>query len=192
MQLGSHNSMSYAKPKKWWMIPFKFMAKCQSVSIFDQYYKYGVRMFDLRVKFKKDGSLCFAHGLMEYNTDIDEILSFLNSVDKVDVRIIQENKKGQFENRFIQWCQKIRKKYPNIKFFGGRNKDSWKVVYKFAYQGPTFLDKYSSVNNETSNYTGTIWDDWFPWLYAWKNNKKNIEAGTDRDYLLIDFVNIQN
>lgn len=192
MKLGSHNSVSYANPKQWYLYPFKFMARCQSKTISEQYYDYGVRMFDLRIKCKKNGDKVFAHGLMEYNLDIDEVLNFLNNVpEQVDVRLIQENKTGEFEDTFIIFCQNIRKKYPNIKFFGGLNKGSWKPIYKFKYKGPTYLDKYSSVNNETSNYTGTIWDDWFPFLYAWKNNRENIENGTDRDYLLIDFVNIQ-
>nr|DAH01868.1 MAG TPA: hypothetical protein [Crassvirales sp.] len=30
MKLGTHNSMSYLKPKRWWMRPFHFIAKCQS------------------------------------------------------------------------------------------------------------------------------------------------------------------
>lgn len=192
MKLGSHNSISYAKPKKWYLYPFRFMARCQSKTLVEQYYTYGVRMFDLRIKFSKGGKYSFAHGIMEYDLDVDEILTLLNDFpENVDVRIIQENREGEFEDTFIQWCQKVRKQYPNIKFFGGRNKGSWKVIYNFGYKGPTFLDKYSSVNNETANYTGTIWDDWFPFLYAWKNNRENIKNGTDRDYLFIDFVNIQ-
>lgn len=33
IKLGSHNSMSYLKPKNLLMWPFKFMAKCQKVDI---------------------------------------------------------------------------------------------------------------------------------------------------------------
>ena len=53
MILGSHNSWSYLPPKHWWMWPIHFMAKCQRVDIREQYEKYGVRCFDLRVRWKK-------------------------------------------------------------------------------------------------------------------------------------------
>ena len=53
MILGSHNSWSYLPPKHWWMWSFHFMAKCQRVDIREQYEKYGVRCFDLRVRWKK-------------------------------------------------------------------------------------------------------------------------------------------
>ena len=34
-----------------------------------------------------------------------------------------------------------------------------------------------------------IIDDWYPRIYAKLNNKRNIKLGTDKDILLIDFVN---
>ena len=33
MKLGTHNSMSYLPLKKWYMYPFRFMAKCQKLSV---------------------------------------------------------------------------------------------------------------------------------------------------------------
>ena len=194
MKIGSHNSMSYAKSKKWYMNPFRFIARCQAVSIKTQYEKYGVRLFDMRIKFNKDGEAMFAHGAMEYNEPIQPIFEYLNTVpEPVDCRILLENNPDECEDFFIQWCQKARRTYKNIKFFGGRNKYTWKEVYKFAYQGPSFLDKYSSYNTEESGkpITGTYLDDWFPFLYAWRHNRENIENGTNRDYLMIDFVNIR-
>ena len=191
MQLGTHNSMSFSKARKWWMEPFRFLARCQAVSLQRQY-ELGARLFDLRIKFNKKGEVFFAHGIMEYKESIDDALAFLDSIG-ADVRILLENQPDEFENSFIVWCQKVRKQYPNIKFFGGRNKYTWKEVYKFGYKGPSFHEKYSSYNTEEKDkpITGTYLDDWFPLLYAWLNNKKNIEKGTDRDYLMIDFVNIQ-
>lgn len=194
MKIGSHNSMSYLKARKWYMEPFRFAARCQAVSIQTQYEKYGIRLFDIRIKFNKNGEVMFAHGAMEYECDMDSIFKYLNEVpEPVDCRILLENKPDQFENLFILWCQNTKKKYPNIRYFGGRNKYTWKEVYHYKYQGPTFLDKYSSYNVEETGkpITGTYLDDWFPFLYAWKHNRENIEIGTDRDYLMIDFVNIQ-
>lgn len=191
MLIGSHNSISYARPKKWWMYPFRFIARCQSKSIKEQYEKYDVRLFDLRIKFNKGGNVCFAHGAMEYDVDINEVLSYLNSIGDIPVRILLENKAGEYEEEFKQWCREARKSYPKIKFFGGRNKYSWKEVFKFKYKGPSYTDKYSSNNSKSGKITGTYLDDWFPFLYAFFNNKKNIEKGTEAEYLLIDFVEIK-
>lgn len=185
MKLGSHNSISYSRAKKWWMEPFRFLARCQAVSIQTQYEKYGVRLFDLRIKFNKKGEVFFAHGAMDYKESIEKVLNYLNSVlEPVDCRILLENREGEFEPEFIKWCEETDNKYDNIRFFGGNNKYSWKKVYNFPYEGPSYLDKYSST-------TGTLLDDWFPYFYARCNNKTNIKQGTDKDYLLIDFVNIQ-
>lgn len=183
--------MSYSAPKKWYMWPFHFMAKCQSKTIKEQYEKYGVRMFDLRIKFNSKGEACFAHGIMEYKASIDNTLEYLNTLDKVPVRILLENKAGEYEKEFRKWCKDIKKKYTNIKFFGGRNKYSWVIIYHFKYKGPTYLDKYSSNNKEEGKLTGTYLDDWCPWLYAIFNNKKNIKEGTNKEFLLLDFVNIK-
>ena len=43
-KIGSHNSMTYLPPKKWYMYPFKFVAKCQSSTIEEQYEKYSIRV----------------------------------------------------------------------------------------------------------------------------------------------------
>ena len=66
MIVGSHNSWSYLPSKKWWMAPFKFMAKCQDLNIIEQY-EIGVRCFDLRVRFNKKGEFILGHGFMQYD-----------------------------------------------------------------------------------------------------------------------------
>lgn len=189
--LASHNSMSYLPPRKWYMKPFAFMARCQSKSIQEQYEKYGVRLFDLRVRFNKDGEIYFAHGIVEYKCDCIGILHVLDYLDtkNAPVRIMLENKDGSHEEEFKEWCKYFEESYPNIKFFGGRNKWTWKQIYKFKNSEFDIENKYSSCNYNNST-TGSIWDDWFPWLYAYKNNKINRKKGTYRDYLMIDFVEI--
>ena len=69
MILGSHNSWTYLTPKKWWMKLISFTAKCQDYHIYDQYYRYGVRCFDLRVRFNSDGKAIISHGIIEYDFD---------------------------------------------------------------------------------------------------------------------------
>ena len=191
--LGSHNTMSYLKPKNWFYKIFAFTARCQSKSIQDQYYIYDVRLFDLRFKFNKKGEVSFAHGAVEYEGNIEEIMNFLNSLNNIPVRIMLENKPGDKENEFKAWCEYLKNTYKNIRFFGGRNKWSWEELYKFDMAHPSLEDKYSSCNtNEPGKpQTGTYLDDLCPIIYAKQNNKKNLAKGTDKDYLMIDFVEIR-
>ena len=92
MILGSHNSWSYARPKKWWMKLLRFTAKCQDVDIRGQYEDYGVRCFDLRIR-EKDGRFIIAHGLIEYSITLGELqenLRYLNKKGDACVRLILE------------------------------------------------------------------------------------------------------
>jgi hypothetical protein len=70
--------MTYLKPEKWWMKVFNFMSKCQEVSIEQQYDKYGIRVFDLRIAFDKSTPK-FKHGLVTYKGDVEAVLSYLNT-----------------------------------------------------------------------------------------------------------------
>ena len=76
MKIGSHNSLSYIKPKKWYLMPFHFMARCQSKDYVKQYETYGVRLFDVRIWFDKDGNPEVRHGLMSFDIDSDGLNDF--------------------------------------------------------------------------------------------------------------------
>ena len=66
--LGAHNSLTYLRPKKWWMVPFHWMARCQGVDYKEQYEKYGVRLFDLRIWFSDDTrEIVVCHGVMTFS-----------------------------------------------------------------------------------------------------------------------------
>ena len=172
---------------------FSFAAKCQNCNIYDQYHKYDVRCFDLRVRFDNNGKPIIAHGLMEYELSEENLMdniSWLNSKGDVVIRILHEaRKKNQYneltKSMFIHFCSNLEKNFSNIKFWCGRNLYNWQVDYVFKYE-PSCEEKYSSVCKPR------ILDDWFPKLYAWVMNKRNRKKGTDKDILLIDFVNIGN
>lgn len=193
-KLASHNTMSYLTPKKWYFRPIAFTARCQSKNIFEQYEKYGARLFDLRFKFDKKGNVNFAHGAVVYKSNMDfikEVLSFLNEKE-VPVRVVYENNAGEFEQEFYDLCKWIEETYPKAKWFAGRNKCTQKRIYKFKTPDANKEDKYSSynVNEPGKKQTGTIIDDLWPWIYAKLNNRKNRLVGTKKEYLMIDFVEI--
>lgn len=190
MILGSHNSWSYLKPRKWWMKPFRFMARCQDVDIKTQYEKYGVRYFDLRINFDDDG-LIVVHGFMEYKMTPFQLLDSLVWLDykgDVYVRIVLDSRKKHLDKRtieaiFVEMCQDFVKKYPHIRFCCGEDIETKEVIYPFP-ANPTCEECYSSVRPPK------LLDDWYPRLYALLHNKKIVKKGTDKDVLLIDFVNI--
>lgn len=183
-KIGTHNSMTYLKPYKWYMYPFKFIAKCQSVSI-EKQYELGARMFDIRVSFDKYGLPEFRHGHMVFEGDVYKTLDFLNKKG-VYVRLLLEvNKYDKVkEEHFIDFCHLCEEYWTNIKFFCGRRKYDWKQLYKFELDDIDVVQKVSSM-------TGTILDDWCPWFYARIMNKRNIREHKDNRWLLIDFINIQ-
>ena len=191
MILGSHNSWTYLTPKKWWMKLISFTAKCQDYHIYDQYNKCGVRCFDLRVRFDSEGKAIISHGCIEYEHTNDNLMAdlrWLNSKGDVVVRVLHEaRRKSQYNeltrDMFVWFCDALEEEFPNIKFWCGRNLYNWNVDYVFDYN-PSCEEKYASV------CPPKFIDDWFPRLYSLVMNKRNKKKGTDKDILLIDFVNI--
>ena len=188
--LGTHNSWSFLKGKKWWMNLFRFVAQCQDYDIKTQYEKYGVRCFDLRVKYDKYGNTVFAHGKYVFDYNLEQMSKDLLYIDKKSdcfVRIIHEarTKKEYTEKnveKFRKFCSTLERVFANTKFWNGNNLYNGKNDYKFVCQ-PSCEELYSSVQ------APKLIDDWIPRLYAFLNNKKNAKKGTDKDILLIDFVN---
>lgn len=189
MILGSHNSWTYYRCRKWWQRLFSFVGKCQDIDIIKQY-EYGVRCFDLRVRFDKHGNMVIAHGLLEYDLNTNDLFALLHFLDKkgdVVVRILHEvrsKKKYTDANKklFRSFCAELEIAFPSITFWCGRNLYNWEYDYNFQYQ-PSCDEQYSSV-------CAPKWDDWFPKLFAKKNNHKIKEKGTTCDILLIDFVEL--
>ena len=186
--LGSHNSWSYLTPKKWWAKLISFTAKCQSLNIIQQYNQ-GVRCFDLRIRFVNN-KLVIVHGFIEYKYSYEDLLKdleYLNSKKDCCIRLIHDIRtKKQFlkssTEKFVLTCYKFELNFKNIKFFGGMNFYNNLKDYNF--------NNYISCDGKyASACSPKFIDDLYPKWYAIKNNAKNIKEGTDKDVLLIDFVN---
>ena len=180
--------MSYLPPKQWWLRPFRFVAQCQKLSIVEQYNK-GIRLFDIRVKFdKKTKCWDFAHGAMRFKGETPEsVFGYLNSFNEpIYIRLILEYNRVSSCPDFIckQFAYDAEKwiaQYPNLKFFEFTRKADWKRLLPNPAWAPSMYQAISST-------TWKIWDDWWPWFYAHRHNKDNIIQGTDKDYLMIDFI----
>lgn len=198
VNIGSHNSWSYARPRKWY-IP-RFVVRCQSVSIQEQY-KIGARWFDLRLRLDAQGMWQVAHGACIFNVRYWDDLCWLNKQGDVYVRVLLEyNFKPKDEAkliaRFREVCELMEKCFGGIRFTGGCAKWSWEKIYDFKCYDPPFVDKYSSTTSlfKCKSKLLAVLDDWFPWLYAKLYNKKNYrehKAGKKEEYLLMDFVNMR-
>lgn len=189
MILGSHNSWSFLPPKKWWQRLIAFTARCQRLTIREQY-DFGVRCFDLRIRFI-DGMAHIVHNDFDYGlfSGYRHDLKFLHDCGDVSVRVVHDvrTKKRYTQEdvkAFKGFCDALERTYPRIKFWFGRNLYDWNVDYEFEYM-PYCTEKYSSVCSPR------LIDDWWPWLYAQRHNAR-IRQGTYRkdEILLIDYVDI--
>lgn len=191
MVLGSHNSWSYLRPKKWWMKIIAFTARCQSKTIREQY-ELGVRCFDLRIRFDKYGNTLFAHGIVEYDVDPDSVhkdLMWIDNKGDCMVRVLHEARTEKQYNScnisiFQDVCRGLKRKFANTKFWCGRNLYNWHEDYDFGFY-PTYEEKYASVCSPK------LIDDWWPWWFAKFHNKQILKDGSKADVLLMDFVDIK-
>lgn len=193
--IGTHNTMTYLRPQKWYgwfMIPF---ARCQRKTIVQQW-EAGARVFDLRVKFDRYGHSYFAHGLYDCSAHFslaDAVILIgqlhLYSKEEVYVRLIledtkAENYQAEYFRIICELMEEEYKQHKHIHFFGGNRKGDWKKLYVFKGDVP------DSLNNQ---WVSSMMDDarWYerflPFAYAWRCNKRNKE-NVKQKFNLFDFI----
>lgn len=175
--------MTYLKPKHWYLYPFRFMAKCQSLTL-EKQYEAGVRHFDLRIYYTEDGIPEFKHGFITYKGDPLHYIKWLNDrPEPVYCRLWLETSKDkpQQEEWFKLDCAFFEERYTNIKFYGGRSKKKG-GLYHFKNEKPDCEECYAS-------YQLPYIDDLWPKRYAKKHNKKAKE-NCKKDLLILDFIEI--
>ena len=186
--IGTHNSMTYAKPYHWYgwlMIPF---ARCQKKNLREQLLE-GARCFDLRIRFDKDGTPYFAHGAMRVKGDVYGALTDLKIQtmflkEKLLVRLILEDPKLRKEQEilFIDFCNDIENVFGEyMTFFEGRRKGDWALIYDFKHKQP--INQFVGSMAEDARWYEKI----MPFAYACRKNKANMQLATD---VLKDKVNL--
>lgn len=179
MEIGTHNSMTYLSPKKWYLYPFQFLAKCQSKTVEEQYNE-GIRLFDIRISYTKNKEIEFRHGLLAYKGNVYKTLNYLNSQkNKVKVRIILEKSSLENDEMFVFDLKHFQRMFTNITFYEGRRKNDWEQLLPL----PT-LDICQLVSSMDGHGIFRIW----PWLYAKVFNKTNLKSYLGTKPLLIDFL----
>lgn len=174
--IGTHNSMTYLRPRHWYgwlMIPF---ARCQRKSVYQQFWD-GARCFDLRIRFDYDCNDYFAHGLFALDPEEEFPYNVLRQLDclhhetgeKIYVRLILEDPKQKLHNEvfFKRYINDALKRYPELVFFGGNRKGDWKQIYDFDYK-PSLTQYVSSMADDARWYERIL-----PFAYALRKNKEN-------------------
>lgn len=208
MKLGSHNTMTYLRPKVFWQRLLPFVGRCQSVDYKVQH-SLGAVGYDLRLFWDDDGKLEYRHGFLRFPADnIDEVLSYAES-NNIIVRVLLEvrsyNKPlisniDELRSRFKAYCSEIEEKYPSILFFGGQESGSGEKLYTFKNDmGNLAIEElHSSVTSlfKSHNKFLRMIDDLFPIIYSLIKNEKNINSyrnnkDKENTYLYVDYVEIQ-
>ena len=208
MKLGSHNTMTYLRPKVFWQRLLPFVGRCQSVDYKVQY-SLGAVGYDLRLFWDSDGQLEYRHGFLRFPADnIDEVLSYAES-NNIIVRVLLEARSynkplisniDELRSRFKAYCSEIEKKYPSILFFGGQESGSGEKLYTFKNDtGNLAIEElHSSVTSlfKSHNKFLRMIDDLFPIIYSLIKNEKNIRAyqnnkDKENTYLYVDYVEVQ-
>lgn len=199
MILGTHNSLTYAKPTTWLGRLLNTTSQCQELDVNEQY-AYGVRYFDVRIN---RNTLNVKHGLVTYQVEVPEVLELLNDLstkeDPIYVSLNYENslleRKSKYEPWFKETFSSIATNYPNLVFTGGYAKHPWRKIIdvpavemnerywefgNYRWQ-PTTKDKIKKFFINLSHFSPRYW--------AEKDNptyKKEYENSN----LMLDFVNL--
>lgn len=178
---GTHNSMTYLTPSKWWMRPLSIFARCQVIDIESQL-EAGAECVDLRVYMNRGSGWRFAHGLITYKGE-----TLFNVLDKIErikpdmfVRIILERGDDAVtKSQFAFLCKSIETLYPTIRFIGGFYKKTWEPLYNFKLNDIEIHQYVSSMADDARWYEKIL-----PCLYACRVRKHTFKPGIN----LIDFM----
>lgn len=185
-KLGTHNSLAYGEYKHSGFDNIKGKySRCQTLTVQEQYEK-GVRMFDVRVRRDDDtGKPMAAHGMIGFETDVEECLSFLNSKPNIFIRLMLENQNFIIEDKrtkHFSWFKNeyvphLLRDYPNLKFVRGRAKYDDEKLVDIAEEPP--YEQYVDKGGLTT-----------PKDYAEDNNHKNKNKINYDTWSLFDFIEI--
>lgn len=182
--IGSHNSLSYLKPKHWYQWLFYPWAKCQNKTLKEQYDS-GVRYFDIRVRFNKNNDIVFCHNFTIFNLSINDFYDELNSLPKDCYFrfMLDYRSEPKFSNKYIiifeSFIQFITYYYKlnihqAIIYWEGTN------IYTNVNEQINLRSCYASESNSIFKYLPPI-------LYKWLYNKRPSSAEGNTCYLE-DFI----
>ncbi|MCF0219339.1 MAG: hypothetical protein HUK14_06120 [Muribaculaceae bacterium] len=195
MYTGSHNTLTYLPPAKWWMRPFRWLYRCQNKTL-DQQLLSGINLIDLRVRFDNFNHVIPCHGLYEAKKTytIPDFIGFVlaqiaayRTTNNIFIRLILEIDRGDLwqEIAFKALCKKFAQFAPcYITLTGGYRKGDW---YKLVDLPEIPLVQCVSSMADDARFYERI----CPYLYARRMNAVNREAyshTTSKHIFLFDFL----
>lgn len=192
-----HNTFSYLPVRQWYLKPFAWIAKCQSMNIVNQLRdKNNIYGLDLRIRFDEDGTPVFAHGLIEYDDvfPYHTLISSLKYIEKktpfyvrvmLETTIFMSKKEREYQNlQFVNFCDWLKNQFPNIIFYGGWPRDRWrKKIYDFNTQEPSVTEMHGSVSGNKLNCLR---------LKSWaKKHNHEIIENAKTEYVMLDYIEFQ-
>lgn len=166
---GSHNTLTYARPLKWWGWLLLPIWRCQSKNIGRQIND-GATAFDIRMAWdKKTQRWHGAHGPVLLDVDAFEAIKIINQRRPGSfVRIILETGTQEDCMRFAEICALAEVVFPQTTFFGGNYKQGWKQIHTFKHTPGRDSDQ------NIIQHVGSMKSRWgkvFPWLWSVLNRK---------------------
>lgn len=185
--IGTHNTMSYLPPLKWYHFFFRFIYRCQKLSLTDQmnhnvniFGDRKVQVFDIRVRFDEDKNPYFAHGIVGLKSDIGDIYEVLSAIDSY------AEKKGIF-----CYVRLVLEEISNMKgvmgwlAFGRKRKDEEYMKEQKAFQSSCFVklcEKIMSMNfQHIFFFQGNRKSDWYQ-LYTFPKQTLKDKDGNDVEF----------
>lgn len=185
--LGSHNSFSYLPIRRWYMKWTRPWARCQSKTIAEQL-AVGVRHFDMRVRFNKDGSVRLVHNSIEFKQhNLDDSLYLINDY-KCHMRLVLDIRNrvdASQEKMFFEYVKMIQKKYPDIRLHVQIASRGWTDIPEWSAGPFEIIGNYVSVIGY--NMKNLIKYMGIPKIYS-KANNETIKKNFKGNCLCIDFV----
>lgn len=126
---GTFNSMSYLEPISKWARRFSFLFRTQNKTYVEQYDIYGVRLFDLHIRFNDKNHAVFCIGKKELHTfSFYEVLNYFQKKGDCVIRIVLDLSRNELyhqglinqKKRFYEFCNIVEQLYPDMQLCGGQ------------------------------------------------------------------------
>lgn len=201
-----HNALSAYRPRRWWMRPFNFIARCQSFDPIQLTRWALLNNHDVCIDFRFYYDFYLwppeqpAHGAMQYrwpngecfDTVIQQIAEIADAFPEryVYIRVILERPgcESAFHHQ-CQWLEDLFKETPNVVLFGGVRKKDWLPIYSFPYGNENELRLKQHVGSMASD--ARWYERFIPVLYARRKeaeHRRLIADNKSNDILSFDFL----
>lgn len=189
---GSHNSLTFGKPLRWWGWLCSAVWRCQRKDIAGQVAA-GCRVFDIRfarrkgAKYDVEKMWAGAHGVVDLAVNpVAAIGEIARLCPGAIVRVTLEKEREETDRKYFQCtCRQLEERFPDVVFFNGRLKPGWEKLYTFS--GEEGLE--GSLVQHCGSMSGQWWGKVLPGLWARVHRGDCVAGEEDEETAVLrDFV----